>query len=133
FFHRPEMFYSPDKLVKAYDVPAPTPSFVYGAFGRRPLPTKDEIVGDTVDSIAARFNLRYSEQKLLNAMAGLVAEDSESLRKFLDNDVTLFDSSQFNKIGGLPALARFEHRDEVFGALRQSMLVRQSIQGAINV
>ena len=132
FFHRPEMFYSPDKLVKAYDVPAPTPSFVYGAFGRRPLHTKDEIVGDTVDSIAARFNLRYSEQKLLGAMAGLVAEDPESLRKFLDNDVTLYDSSQFNKIGGLPALARFEHRDEVFGALRQSMLVRQSIQGAIN-
>lgn len=130
FFHRPEMYYSVDKLIRAYDVPAPTPSFVYGILGRRPLPTKEQVVQDTVDSIAARFNLRYVDQKLLGATAALLAEDSESLRRFLDNDVTLFDSTQFNKIGGLEALARFEHRNEVFGALRQSMLVRQSLQGA---
>ena len=132
FFHRPEMFYSVDKLVRAYDIPAPTPSFVYGALGRRPLPTKDKIVDDTVDSIAARFNLRYGEQKFLSATASLVAHDPESLKRFLDNDITLFDSTQFNQIGGLEALARFEHREEVFGALRHSTLVRQTTQGVIN-
>lgn len=58
------MFYSPDKLVVSYGVPAPTPAFVYSALGKRPLPTKDKVVDDTVDSIAARFNLRYRDAKL---------------------------------------------------------------------
>ena len=63
------MFYSPDKLVKSYGVPAPTPAFVYNALGKKPLPTKEQMVGDTVDSIAARFNLRYNEQKWLATTA----------------------------------------------------------------
>ena len=66
------MYYSPDKLIISYGVPAPTPAFVYNALGKRPLPTKDKIIADTVDSIAARFNLRYGEQKWLNATAELV-------------------------------------------------------------
>ena len=73
FYHRPEMYYSPDKLVVSYGVPAPTPAFVYNAVGKKPLPTKEEIVSDTVNSIAARFNLRYNEQKWLDATAQLVA------------------------------------------------------------
>jgi len=67
----------------------------------RPLPTKEAIICDTVDSIAARFNLRYSEQKWLNATAELVADDPQ-------------------------ALAQFTARDAVFEALRQTSLVRQS-------
>ena len=78
FFHRPEMFYSPDKLVLSYGVPAPASTFVYGALGKRPIPSKDQVVSDTVDSIAARFNLRYNEQKWLNATAQLVADDARS-------------------------------------------------------
>ena len=39
FYHRPEMFYSPDKLIVSYGVPAPTPAFVYNAVGKKPLPT----------------------------------------------------------------------------------------------
>ena len=75
FYHRPEMFYSADKLVLSYGVPATTPAFVYNALGKRQLPTKDKVVSDTVDSIASRFNLRYNEQKWLNATVKLVAED----------------------------------------------------------
>ncbi len=131
FFHNPEMYYSADKLVKTYGVPAPTPTFVYGALGLKPIPTRQQVVEDTVDSISARFNLKYNEQKLLSAVAGIVADDSESLRKFLDNDVTLYDSTQFNRIGGIDMLSTFEHRDEVLGALKQSMLVRQTILGAM--
>nr|MCU0772908.1 hypothetical protein [Verrucomicrobiota bacterium] len=101
FYHRPEMFYSPDKLVVSYGVPATTPAFVYNAVGRKPLPTRDAIVADTVDSIAARFNLRYSEQKWVDATAQL-----------------------------LDALARFDQRDAVFEALRQSTLVRQTMLAA---
>jgi hypothetical protein len=96
FFHKPEMFYSPDKLVLSYGVPAPTPAFVYGALGKKPLPTKEQIIADTVDSVAARFNLRYNEQKWVNATVSLIADDPGALRKFLAGDMTLFTSSQFN-------------------------------------
>jgi type I restriction enzyme R subunit len=130
FFHRPEMFYSPDKLVLSYGVPAPTSTFVYNALGKKPMPTKDQLVADTVDSIAARFNLRYNEQKWVNATVNLIADDASALKKFLAGDVTLFTSTQFNQLGGLGALVRFSERDEVFEAVRQSTLVRQSIVGA---
>lgn len=126
FFHRPEMFYSADKLVAAYGVPAPTPAFVYGALGKRPLPSRDQVIGDTVDSIAAQFNLRYSEQRWLNATAQLIADDPLAFQKFIEGDFTLFGASQFNRLGGLAALAAFGARDEVFEALRQSSLVKQT-------
>jgi type I restriction enzyme R subunit len=127
FYHRPEMYYSPDKLIVSYGVPATTPAFVYNALGRKPLPTREAIITDTVDSIAARFNLRYSEQKWVDATAQLLAEDSTALRRFMAGDMTLFTASQFNQLGGVSALARFEGREQVFEALRQSTLVRQSV------
>jgi len=126
FYHKPDMYYSPDKLIRSYGVPAPTPAFVYNAVGKKPLPTKDDIVTDTVDSIAARFNLRYNEQKWLDATTQLLADDPQALTKFVAGDMTLFNASQFNRLGGISALSRFEARDEVFDALRQSILVRQS-------
>ncbi len=127
FFHRPKMYYSPDKLVISYGVPATTPAFVYGAVGKKPLPTRDAIVADTVDSIAARFNLRYNEQKWLDATTQLLAEDTSALRRFMANDITLFTANQFRTLGGLDALTRFDQRDAVFDALRQSTLVQQSM------
>jgi type I restriction enzyme R subunit len=127
FYHRPTMYYSPDKLIMSYGVPASTPAFVYNAVGRKPLPTREAIVTDAIDSIAARFNLRYNEQKWLDATAQLIAEDSSSLHKFMDGDMTIFNAGQFNRLGGVAALSRFETRDNVFEALRQSSLVRQSL------
>lgn len=127
FYHRPEMFYAPDKLVISYGVPAPTPAFVYNALGKRPLPTKEKVVTDTVDSIAARFNLRYHDAKWLNATVDLVSDDSEALSDFLAGRLNrLFQRSQFRTLGGLDALARFTERDQVFEALRQSSLVECS-------
>lgn len=130
FFHKPKMYYSPDKLITSYGVPATTPAFVYHAVGKKPLPTREAIVADTVDSIAARFNLRYSEQKWVDATTQLLADDPAALRRFMRGDMTLFTSSQFNQLGGIAALAQFDHRDEVFEALRQSTLVRQSLIGS---
>jgi type I restriction enzyme R subunit len=127
FYHRPEMFYAPDKLIISYGVPAPTPAFVYNALGKRPLPTKDQVVADTVDSIAARFNLRYGDQKWLNATAELVSEDPQALSDFLSSRYNrVFERSQFRTLGGLPALTSFHERDDVFEALRQSSLIECS-------
>ena len=127
FYHRPKMFYSPGKLVVSYGVPASPAAFVYNALGRKPLPTREAVVADTVDSIAARFNLRYNEQKWLDATAQLLAEDSTALGRFMSGDMTLFTAAQFTPLGGVTALSRFEGREPVFEALRQSTLVRQSV------
>jgi len=126
FYHRPEMFYSPDKLIISYGVPATTPAFVYNALGKRPLPTKKEIISDTVNSIAAQFNLRYSEQKWLNATAELVADDPAALKDFLEGKTTIFERSQFRLLGDLHALMQFKERDAAFEVLRQSQLIRQT-------
>ncbi|MFH0828780.1 MAG: DEAD/DEAH box helicase family protein [Candidatus Kerfeldbacteria bacterium] len=127
FFHHPEMFYAAGKLVVSYGVPASTPAFVYSALGKRPLPTKDAIVADTVDSIAARFNLRYGDQKWLNAVAELVSEDQEAMEDFLGGQYSrLFARSQFRTLGGIAALAALQDRELVFEALRQSALVQRS-------
>lgn len=131
FYHKPKMFYSPDKLVISYGVPATTPAFVYNALGRKPLPTKDAIISDTVDSISARFNLRYNEQKWVDATTQLLAEDPQSLKRFMEGDMTIFSASQFNQLGGIPQLTKFEQREEVFEALRQSGLVRQTLLAAL--
>ena len=74
---------------------------------------------------------RYSEQKWLDATAQLVADDPDALKKFVESDVRLFTATQFNKLGGVRALAQFEERDEVFEALRQSALVRQSLLAVV--
>lgn len=128
-YHKPKMYYSPDKLITAYGVPATTAAFVYHALGKKPLPSRESIVADTVDSLAARFNLRYAEQKWIDATTQLLADDPATLRKFMHGDMTIFTSSQFNQLGGVAALARFENRDEVFEALRQTTLVRQTMIG----
>ncbi len=130
FYHKPKMFYSPDKLIISYGVPATTPAFVYNAVGRKPLPTKDDIISDTVDSISARFNLRYNEQKWVDATAQLLAEDSKSLKLFMEGDMTIFSASQFTRLGGIAQLTKFDQREQVFEALRQSGLVRQTLLAA---
>lgn len=127
FYHRPEMFYAPDKLMISYGLPAPTPAFVYNALGKRKLPTKNKVVNDTVESIAARFNLRYDDQKWLNTTAELVSEDSQALTDFLGGRYNrLFQRSQFRTLGGISTLAKFQEREQVFEALRQSSLVQCS-------
>ena len=83
-------------------------------------------VNNPMDSIAARFNLRYTEQKWLDATVQLLAEDSRALQRFVAGDMTIFTASQFNQLGGVSALAQIENREQVFEALRQSSLVRQS-------
>lgn len=133
FYHQPSMFYSPDKLVVSYGIPAPTPTFVYGALGKKSLPTRDQIITDTVASIASRFNLRYSEQQWLSLTASLIADDPIALRRFLDEDWQMFEASQFRSIGGLQALVNFTDREAVFEALRQSTLVQQTKLAALSL
>lgn len=127
FYHRPIMYYSADKLALSYGIPAPTPAFVYGALGRKPLPTRKQLISDTADSIAARFNLRYNDQRWVTATLNLVIDNPEDLKKFMEGDMRIFDTGQFRSLGGIPALARFPEREKIFEAIRRSQVIQQSL------
>lgn len=127
FFNRPEMFYTPGKLIQSYGIPAPVPTFVYGPLNKRPMPTKDQIVEDTVQSIAARYNLRFNDQRILNALVELVMDDRTARQLFLEGDLAnIVNRPQFAPLGGLDAIVKFEERDAVFEALRETPIVRQA-------
>lgn len=129
FYNRPENFYSPDKLVVSYGVPAPGPAFAYDALGKKKLPTREEVVADTVESIAARYNLRYAEQKLLRATASLVSDDRKSFEAFeRGNYSELFSRSQYRPLGGIQAFVKWKGFNEVFDALRTSSLIQATRQ-----
>ncbi len=126
FFNRPKMFYTPGKLVQAYGVPAPVPTFVYGPLGKKPIPTKERIVEDTVETLASQFNLRFNDQRWVDAIVKMLVEDKDARRRFYAKDMTIFNTSQFNALGGLEGLLAFDERDEVFDALRLTPIVRQA-------
>jgi len=129
FYNRPEHYYSPDKLVVSYGVPAPTPAFVYNALGKKSLPSKEEVIADTVNSIAARYDLRVSETKILRATTALIAEDMASFSAFENrNYQAVFGKSLFQRLGGIPAVAKLTDREAVFESLRQSPLVQATKQ-----
>lgn len=129
FYNRPERYYSPDKLIVSYGVPAPGAAFVYDALGKRSLPTRDQIIADTVESIAARYDLRYTQQKLLQATASLVSDDRDSFDAFESGQYSvLFNRSQFRPLGGVSAFVQWKGFDEAFEALRQSSLIQATRQ-----
>jgi hypothetical protein len=64
------------------------------------------------------------------ATTSLIADDRSALQRFMAGDMTIFAASQFNPLGGIPALLGFRDREKAFEALRQSSLIRQSLLGA---
>jgi type I restriction enzyme R subunit len=129
FYNRPEHFYSPDKLVVSYDVPASTSAFVYNAVGKKELPKKEEIIEDTVTSISSRYDLRYSEQKLLRATADLLSNDLEAFQAFESGKYAdIFTRSRFQLLGGPAAVLKLTDREQVFESLRHSPLIEATRQ-----
>ena len=129
FYNRPQMYYSPEKLVQAYGVPAPIPTFVYGVLKNKPIPTLEELVKDTIQNLSTRFNLRFNNERWIEAVTFLIANDKESRRRFIKGDMGIFMTSQFNNLGGMKALSTFQDREMVFEALKDTSLVRQAELG----
>jgi hypothetical protein len=127
FYNRPEMYYSPDKLIRSYGVPAPTPAFVYNAVGKKPSADKGCHRGRYRRFHRCALQSPVSRPEMARRDAQLLADDPEALNKFVEGDMTVFSSTQFNQLGGISALSQFDSRDDVFEALRQSLLVRQSL------
>ena len=79
FYHNPEMYYSTDKLIRSYGVPAPTPAFVYNAVGKKPLPTKEDYCRRYSRFHRGAVQSSLQEQKWLDATAQLIADDPQAL------------------------------------------------------
>jgi type I restriction enzyme, R subunit len=127
FFHRPEMYYAPDKLMLSYGIPATASAFVYDAIGKRSLPSREEVREDAVSSLAARFGLTFREHKLLSSTVRLITDDGMALNEFLGGHYDrLFERAQFRALGGLQAVTMLKERDALFNALAQSSLVKCS-------
>ena len=76
------------------------------------------------------FQLSYEEERWVQTTTNLIVDDSQALQDFLNNDlVSVFNGPQFTQLGGLAALRDFAKRDQVYDALKDSVLVRQSTKG----
>ena len=131
FLYRPEDYFSADKLIKAYDIPSTISGFIYSALGKKSLPTKRELSKDTSSSISSMFQLSYEEERLVETTTNLIVDNPKAMESFLNNDfINVFKAPQFTQLGGISTLRKFDKRDLVFDALKDSVLVKQSARGA---
>ena len=90
FYHQPEMYYSPDKLVRSYGVPAPTPAscITRSARSRCPRKTRSSPIRSIPSprvSICATTNKNGSMP-----LPSCSRTIPSALRKFMEGDMTLF-------------------------------------------
>jgi len=129
FLYRPENYFSADKLMKAYGVPAPIAGFIYSVLGKKPLPTKREMSRDTASSLSSLYGLSYEQERWMETTTNLLIDDTEALGNFIEGDlVKVFQGPQFAHLGGIATLRNFRNRDIVFDSLRNSALVQQAVK-----
>ena len=129
FLNRPKEYFSEEKLMKAYDVPATLLDFILSAIGKKNLPTKTDISSQTASSLGSRFNLSYEHKRWIETTVNLLLEDSVSMKKFISEDyINLFNNSQFLQLGGINSVKNdFEKIREVLEALRESTIIQKTI------
>ena len=135
FLNRPKEYFSEEKLMKAYDVPATLLDFILSAIGKKNLPTKTDISSQTASSLGSRFNLSYEHKRWIETTVDLLLEDSDSMKKFIAEDyIELFNNSQFLQLGGINSVKNdFEKIREVLEALRESRVIQQTIKKELNI
>jgi type I restriction enzyme, R subunit len=120
FFNKPEMYYSLNKLIFSYGIPATSSDFVYNALNKRKLLSKDDLITNLTNSIASKNNLNYEQNKWVSILAQTISSDQDTLEKFMNEDPSIFDKSQFRHLGGLNILVNNSKVLEAFEILRNS-------------
>ena len=77
FYHQPKMYYSPDKLIRSYGVPRRRRRSSIMRWGKSHCPQKTTWSPTRSTRSPRASILRYREQKWLDAIAQLVADDPE--------------------------------------------------------
>lgn len=120
FFNKPEMYYSTNKLIYSYGLPATPADFVYNALDKKKLTSSVDLFEDLSSSIAVNNNLNYRESKWLSALGHKISEDPQNLGLFIAEDPYLFDNAQFRCLGGVGHLMNNPKLLKAIGELRSS-------------
>lgn len=125
FFNRPDMFYTPSKLLFSYGVPGTTADFVYHALKKRELRSPLELLEEYGNSLASKNNFTYSESKWVDALVQAIGDNTDDLDRFLSEDPTLFERGQFRSLGGINRLKRAPKILAAIEELRGSQIIRK--------
>jgi hypothetical protein len=125
FFNRPEMFYSPSKLILSYGMPGTPADFVYHALNKRELSSTSDLLQSLGNSLASKNNLTYAENKWIAAVTQTIADNSKDLQKFVDEDPYLYERAQFRSLGGIDRLQQSPKVLSVLDELRQARAIQR--------
>jgi hypothetical protein len=100
-FDKPEMYFNRERLNDAFDLPIDIPSLSLNILKGENLPSKEDIIQNIVDDISYRNKLGYQDKQLIEAIIGLLFSEKKNFNKFLEGDYSIFNSTQFNQLGGL--------------------------------
>lgn len=125
FFNRPEMFYSPSKLIASYKMPGTPADFVYHALNKRKLSSTFDLLQNLGNSLASKNDLDYAENKWIMAVTQAIADNPDDLDKFVDEDPYLYERAQFRSLGGIDRLQQSPRVLSVLDELRQAQAIQR--------
>ena len=125
FFNRPEMFYSPAKLIKSYGVPGTPVDFVYHALNKRELSSNSDLLQTLGNSLATKNNLNYRETKWIAAITQAIADSPDDLESFVDEDPYLYERAQFRSLGGINQLQQSPRVLSALAELRKAQAIQK--------
>lgn len=125
FFNRPEMFYSPSKLIASYGIPGTPADFVYHALNKRELSSNSDLLQNLGNSLAAKNNLNYAENKWIAAVTQTIAGNPDDLERFVDEDPYLYERAQFRSLGGINRLQQSPRVLSALDELRNAQAIQK--------
>ena len=125
FFNRPEMFYSPSKLILSYGIPGTPADFAYHALNKRELTSTFDLLQNLSNSLASNNNLTYAENKWIAAVTQTIADSSDDLQRFIDEDPYFYERAQFRSLGGIDRLQQSPKLLSVLDELRNTRTIQR--------
>lgn len=128
FFNRPEMFYTPSKLIASYQAIGTPADFVYHIIKKKELRSKTDTFRSLAGSIILKNNLTFSEGQWIRTIAETIAEDTEDLNKFIEEDPCLFERAQFRGLGGISCLQQSPKVLLALDELRKTQVIQKLME-----
>ena len=121
-FDKPEMYFNKERLNEAYNLPIDIASLTLNILNGDNLPTKNEIIQNYVDDLSYRNKLSSKDKQILQSIISYIFNDKDSFKKFLERDYSIFNTTQFNQLGGIKSIQNLKDRENIFNEIRDSRL-----------
>ena len=121
-FDKPEMYFNKERLNEAYNLPIDIASLTLNILNGDNLPTKNEIIQNYVDDLSYRNKLSSKDKQILQSIISYIFNDKDSFKKFLEGDYSIFNTTQFNQLGGIKSIQNLKDRENIFNEIRDSRL-----------